>query len=184
MEPDELVATAIAASAEVVRGVRPDQLSAPTPCDDWEVRALVNHLLQVAHAVELAGRGQPIGGEVWQSERIGGDWAGSLERALGAWAGSPGDGPVDFGGGPMPRPYVATMLASDLIIHGWDLARATGQELHCPEDAARLTHAFIAETAEQGRSMKLYAEPVAVPDNASLMDQALALSGRDPRWTR
>jgi uncharacterized protein (TIGR03086 family) len=83
----------------------------------------------------------------------------------------------------MPAPAVATMLASDLVIHGWDLARATGQDFRCDDAVADMIHRFVADTAAQGRGMGLYAEPVPVADGAPALDRTLGLSGRDPQWT-
>jgi uncharacterized protein (TIGR03086 family) len=188
MQLSPLVADAATETATVVRGVKPDQLDLPTPCRDWAVRALANHLMQVVEALDLAGRGGPVPGELWQADRMAGDWAARFDelarRAAGAWSSpSAPAGTLDLGGAPMPAPAVATMLASDLVLHGWDLARATGQQLRCSPVLAELALGFIAETAEQGRAMGLYGPPVAVADDAAPLDRALALSGRDPHWT-
>ncbi|MGN9911581.1 TIGR03086 family metal-binding protein [Phytohabitans sp. LJ34] len=164
---------AITETSAVLRGVEPDQLGLPTPCRDWDVRTLANHLLQVATALGLAGRGEPIPDGVWGRELIADGWAdrfGSLAvpATTSDWAGA--------------APVIAAMLASDVVLHGWDLARATGQEYRCDPAAAEVAHRFVAETGEQGRRMGIYAEPVPVAADAPVLDRALGLSGRDPGW--
>ncbi|MFC7547349.1 TIGR03086 family metal-binding protein [Plantactinospora sp. GCM10030261] len=182
-----LLDKSISMAATVVRGVGPGQFQAPTPCVEWNVRALTNHLLQVASALHLAGRRRPVPEELWSHDLMTVEWADRFDEesraAVVAWA-HPGssNGMVQMGAAEMPAPMIATMLASDLAIHGWDLARATGQDYHWDGDVAEVTHRFVTEMAEQGRQMGIYATPVPVADTASVFDRALALSGRDPSW--
>lgn len=187
MQLNELVEKAAGETASVMRGVRPHQLGAPTPCGDWEVEKLANHLLQVVRALRLAGRGEAVPGELWGSDLMSGEWARTFgddaDAATEAWV-DPASwaGSRNLAGADLPAYVVATMLAGDLVIHGWDLARATGQSYRCDDAVAEATHGFIVETGDQGRQMKIYGPPVPVPDEASLLDKALALSGRDPHW--
>jgi uncharacterized protein (TIGR03086 family) len=74
----------------------------------------------------------------------------------------------------------AAMFVSDVAIHGWDLARATGQSYRCDPDVAESTYRFVVDMAEQGRQMGIYAAPVPVADGAPAFERALARSGRDP----
>lgn len=187
MQLHQLVATVATETSNVVRGVKPDQLSAPTPCMDWDVRALANHLLQVISALNLAGRGEPVPDELWARDLMSEEWAerfeGEARQAVEAWADPAAlENMVSMGSNEMPAPFVASMLASDLVIHGWDLARATGQDYHCDDAAAEIAHRFVADTGEQGRGMGIYAKPVPVADEASALDRSLGLSGRDPQW--
>jgi uncharacterized protein (TIGR03086 family) len=184
MQTDDLVARAAAAAGELVRGTTPDQLGAPTPCRDWDVRALTNHLLQVVTALELAGRDAAVPGDLWTRDLMPAD--GFADRARGAaaaWA-RPGalDRSVAMGPMTMPAPQIRDMLVADLAIHGWDLACATGQPLACADAVGEAAERFVTATAEQGRSMGLFADAVPVPPGASALDRAVALSGRDPGW--
>jgi uncharacterized protein (TIGR03086 family) len=189
MQLHAVIDTSIADTARVVRGVTPDQLDAPTPCADWDVRALTNHLLQVATALHLAGVRQPVPDDLWGRDLMDQGWAGTFDdegrAGSAAWAGPEAmDGMVTMGGAQMPAPMIATMLAGDLALHAWDLARATGQDHHCGDEVATVVCRFLTDTAEQGRRMGIYAEPVTVADTAPAFERALALSGRDPRWSR
>jgi uncharacterized protein (TIGR03086 family) len=183
-----LLADAATSAASTVRGVQPDQLGASTPCQDWQVRQLVNHLLQVTTALRLAGNGEPVPNDVWGRDLMSGDgWAATLDsqarQAIEAWAEPKAwEGTVSFGGSEMPASMVATMLASDLVIHGWDLARATDQEYTCLDDTAEMAHGFVQGMGEQGRGMGIFADPVPVAEYASALDRAVGLSGRDPAW--
>ena len=187
MELNRLTAAAATEAVNVVRGVKPDQLRAPTPCHDWDVQALTNHLLQVISGLSLAGRDQAVPQDLWESDLMSDDWAGQFadeaRRGVTAWANSAAWGTIRMGSTEMPASLVATMLASDLVIHGWDLARATGQDYRCDDEVAEVTYRFIVDSAEQGRGMGIFARPVPVADDAPTLDRALALSGRDPRWT-
>jgi len=89
---------------------------------------------------------------------------------------------VGMGSAEMPAAMTATMLASDLVIHGWDLARATGQEYRCLDDTAEMTRRFVEDSSEQGRDMGIYGAAVPVGEQAPALDIALGLSGRDPGW--
>ena len=161
-------------TAAVVRGVKSDQLGDPTPCAAWDVRALISHVCQVVTAVELAGHGGPIPSELWTRERAD----AAFGAAARAWD-EPPAGPIDMGGQEMPAPVVGAMLGADLVVHGWDLARATGQAWDVPAgDAERFLQGFVA----QGRQMGLFADPVPVAADAGPLDRVLGLSGRDPAW--
>jgi uncharacterized protein (TIGR03086 family) len=187
MQLDAVVRKAVAETAAVVHGVKPDRLGAPTPCTDWDVRTLGNHLLQVVTALNLAGRGQPVPGELWTSELMTDDWAERFDdegrAAVDAWdRAAAWDGMVRMARAEMRAPLIATMLASDLTIHGWDLARATHQHYGCDDDVAEATLRFLADTGEQGRQMGIYAPARPVAESAPAFERVLALSGRDPHW--
>lgn len=183
MQLHTVLVRAFADTAAVVRGVTPEQLGAATPCADWDVRALTNHVLQVGYALRLAGRRAPFPDDLWTRDLIGAD--GPSDRfdddrrdALEAWSEPAAwEGKVDLGV-PMTAPEAVTMLVSDLAIHGWDLARATGRDYRCDNAVAAVTRDFLAATGEQGRQMGIFAAALPVPAGASAFEEALALSGR------
>src|SRR6266540_2024713 len=76
------LATITMQTANVVRGVKPDQLDAPTPCRDWDVGTLTNHLLQVVTALDLAGRGQPVPSDLWERDLPRDDGGARLGRGV------------------------------------------------------------------------------------------------------
>jgi uncharacterized protein (TIGR03086 family) len=170
----------------VVRGVRPDHLEMPTPCRDWDVRTLANHLLHVVEGLRLAGLGEAVPDDLWARDAMSPDWAdrfaATADAAVAAWsAPAAWQRTVAMSGSAVPATVLASMFGSDLVLHGWDLARSTGQDL--PGSGAELTLRFLLETGDQGRAMGLYADPVPVADTAPALTRAVALSGRDPQWT-
>jgi uncharacterized protein (TIGR03086 family) len=88
-------------------------------------------------------------------------------------------------GGPMelPASLVGGMVVGELVVHGWDLARATGKHPEWADDLLGYLHEEIAKSAEQGREMGVYGPEVAVPASSSTLDHVLGLTGRNPAWT-
>ncbi|MFE4515368.1 hypothetical protein ACFRMQ_14395 [Kitasatospora sp. NPDC056783] len=82
----------------------------------------------------------------------------------------------------MPAAGIARMLVLELLPHGWDVARATGGRIEVDEELALPAGEIAAENAELYRQYAGFAEPVALPEDASAWERAPASSGRDPRW--
>jgi uncharacterized protein (TIGR03086 family) len=125
MQLATLISRAASDTGAVLRAVRPAQLAAPTPCAEWDVRTLVNHVLQVSAALALAGRGGPVPSELWTRELAGDDVAERFDADVAVAAVEWPAAPILLGTYEMPAASVAAMLVCDLAIHGWDLARAT-----------------------------------------------------------
>jgi uncharacterized protein (TIGR03086 family) len=190
MELHEKMAVAGTAAVQVVRGVTPDQLDAPTPCPDWDVRTLVNHLiLWSAFRSETAARKQPADEtHTEDTDFTTGDWADTfatqLDRAIAAWS-EPGatDGETGLAGGTMPATVIATMMLAELVVHGWDLASATGQELAVDPEVLDVVREFGVTMGPMGRQMGAFGDEVSVPESAPPLDRVLGALGRDPYWT-
>jgi len=184
----ELMPRAAAATATVVRGVTPDTLSAPTPCTDFDVRALLNHLLFYGPTLAGAGRKELVPLPAADVNLASGDWAGTLLAVLddvaSAWSTQAAwDGATRMvGPNEMPAPVIGGMLVGELALHGWDLARATGQTIVLDDALLTYLHEQLSGTAEQGRQMGAYGPEIAVPASASTLDKVLGLTGRDPAW--
>ena len=168
----------------VLRGIAKEQLDAPTPCREFTVRALISHLLQWGPMLVAAGHKQVAGPS---QEEVGDGWLPVLEAQtadlVAAW--SPDQawrGSTPMGGPPMPAPTVGGLVLGELVVHGWDLARATGQDVSWPDEVVTRAYAAAKETAEQGRAMGMYGPAVAVPAESSTMDRLLGVTGRDPQW--
>lgn len=186
------IASAARPFVEIVRNVKPDQLANPTPCSEFTVRRLVNHLLFWGPSLVGAARKEPVPPPAESESDVdlaGEGWATALEaqaeRTAAAWGEPDAWAGVTRMGGPMelPAELVGGMVAGELVVHGWDLARATGQRSEWDEDVLRYVHGEVARSAELGRSMGIYGPEVAVPADASTLDHLLGLSGRDPGWT-
>jgi uncharacterized protein (TIGR03086 family) len=191
MPDSEFVARAATPLVEIIRAVTPDQLGARTPCAEYDVRQLVNHLLFWGPSLEGAARKEsvppPASAEA-DVDLTEGDWANALDRHLsrtvaawsdpGAWEGSTRmGGPTE-----LPASLVGGMVVGELVVHGWDLARATGQHPTWDDDLLEYLHEEIAKSAEQGRAMKIYGPEVPVSASSSTLDRLLARTGRNPTW--
>jgi hypothetical protein len=82
-----------------------------------------------------------------------------------------------------PAADIAAMLIMEMVLHGWDIARATGQEYRAGDALARALLETVQAQAELFRQYQGFAEAKTIPDGASAFDRALSLSGRDPHWT-
>lgn len=179
------------AAAHVVGNVRPGQFGDPTPCTEWDVRTLLNHLiLWTSHSLERRAHGESVAPELMDkdfaaSPSFAAEYRAQLDRALDAWS-DPAVWERDLNvmGSPTPASDVAAMQIIELVLHGWDLAAATGQVYAVPAATAEAALTAIEANAELFRQYKGFGEPVEVPPGASALEKALALSGRDPNWGR
>jgi uncharacterized protein (TIGR03086 family) len=168
----------------IVEGVRDDQLDAPTPCTDWTLRDLLAHVQQFATVFTCNARKT----EVTWVDGLPEDWRTALPQQLAelarAWQEpSAWQGRVSAGGVEMSAEDNAVVAAEELVVHGWDLARATGQ--HLEPGSASLAHLerFLEVFAGPLASGKgPYGPAVPVPADAPRWDRLLGLAGRDPGW--
>ncbi|WP_436775586.1 TIGR03086 family metal-binding protein [Yinghuangia sp. YIM S09857] len=190
MELHEHLSASAAEAARIARGVDPALLDGATPCAEMDTRALLNHwILYTAYGLEKRALREPLPA-AWLDRDFTAepDWAeayaAQLDRAVAAWSDPAAwEGEIPLGDGfAMPAPEVAKMIVKELVVHGWDVAKATGQELRCAPATAETVLAVVEEYAETYREYKGFADPVPVPDGAPALDRALALSGRDPGW--
>ena len=181
---------AAAETARVVGRVKPEQLTAPTPCTGWDLHALVNHvILWTAYSAERRARDEPIPEELMTRDfaaepGFAADYAAQLDRAVAAWS-SPRawEGELKVMGSPTPAADVGALLVAEMVLHGWDVARAIGEDYRVPGDVATAVYRAVEANAELFRKYEGFAAAVEVPGSAPLLDRALALSGRDPAWT-
>jgi uncharacterized protein (TIGR03086 family) len=177
-------------TAKVARAVTREQLSGPTPDTEWDVRTLANHLvLWTGYNFELRARGESASEELQQRDFTAApDWAqdysAQLDRALAAWS-DPAvwEGEIKMGDSSMPAASVAGMMLLELVLHGWELAVATGQEFRVPGMVDAATLGLVEEYGEMYRQYQGFAEPLPVAPDTAMFERALALSGRDPKWT-
>ena len=179
-----------AEAARVARGVRPERLSDPTPCTEFDLRALVNHwVLYTSHGLECRALRRPIpeplaGRDFTADPDWAQQYAAQLDRAVAAWA-DPAvwEGEVDLGFAVTPATTIASLLIKEMAVHGWDVAVATGQRFEVSAGTAAFLLRVVEEGAEMYRRYDGFADPVPVADEASDFERALAVSGRDPRWS-
>jgi uncharacterized protein (TIGR03086 family) len=190
MELRALMERASEAAIEVVRGVEPDQFDGPTPCPEFDVRALTNHLiLWTGYLAYTAGLKQPPGdvGETYDFIAEPG-WAETYTTQSAAaaqvWSKPEAwDGETGLSGkGSMPAPFIGGIILGEWLLHGWDLAVATGQTLTVDDELATALYEDTVRKAEMARQYKMFGPEVSVAESAPLLDRALGLAGRDPHW--
>lgn len=192
MDQTDLMAAAAAPLPKLVRAVDSDHLRASTPCSEWDVRALVNHQLFWGPSLVGAARKDsvppPAPGES-DVDLTAGDWQQAFEQHIDAlvtaWSEPEAwEGMTVMALSPrMPAPMIGGMVVGELVVHGWDLARATGQEPDWEPEVLDRLHQELTMTADQGRQLGVYAPEVPVPANAPMLARVLGLTGRDPSWT-
>ena len=189
MDLIDLYRRSVAGFTDRVRQVRPDQWSAPTPCTDWDVRALVNHVVFEERWIRplLAGATVEEVGDRFDGDLLGADPAGAAAGAADdADAAVTGPGALDrtvhlsFGDFPAAD-YLRQMLA-DHLVHAWDLAAAIGADRTLHPEAVAECARWFAGVEDAYRSGGAIGPRVAVPPDASEQDRLIAGFGRDPAW--
>ncbi|MEU3601303.1 TIGR03086 family metal-binding protein [Streptomyces sp. NPDC006798] len=181
------------AVVRLLGGVDDARLEAPTPCPDYAVRELLGHLSMLATAFRDAGRkdlGQTTNTAPDSARPVlERDWRDVLPVRLRelatAWSRPEAwEGMTRAGGVTMPAEIAGRVALDELIVHGWDLAVATGQPYDPPEDGLRVAHDLLAAAGEDDPTRgTIFGPPVPVPADAPLLDRVVALSGRRPDWS-
>ncbi|WP_037559686.1 TIGR03086 family metal-binding protein [Spirillospora albida] len=179
------------AAVRIVREVPDDRLDAPTPCPDWDLRALVNHFLYWNACGETAARRRPPAGpgedhdftaEPGWADRF----AEQAARTAAAWDDPAAwEGATSLTGGKdgMPASVIGGIVLSELVLHGWDVAAALGRDPGFPPGVLDAVWGHLVPTAEMGREFGAFGAEVPVPADAPLLHRVLGLAGRDPHWT-
>ena len=190
MELYEAFDRAVASTAGIVKAVRPDQAGAPTPCTEWEVRDLLNHIIGTLWLSEalLAGRTprHPMApGGLPGTDLACQDPAAAYAEASAAalTAASVGDTltrahttPL----GDMPGPALAGFTTLDIAVHGWDLAKATGQPAGLDDALTAHVLAFAQLAITPGSRAPRIGPAMPVAADAPLTDRLVAFMGRQP----
>ena len=181
--------------ARLLDGVSDDHLANPTP-SDCDVATLLDHLMGLTLAVTWAAEKAAAEHGGSQAPQASADaldpaWRSVLPQRLdalaAAWATPDAwEGMTEAGGLPMPGEVSGLVALDEVVLHGWDLAKGTGQDFSCDPASAEAVMAFAASSAapEQAASREgLFGPPVPVPEDAPTFDRALGFAGRDPGWT-
>jgi uncharacterized protein (TIGR03086 family) len=174
---------------EVLAGIADDQLTNPTPCTEYTVGDLVDHVDQVAvGGIALARRTAelPDIGARPDAANLDTRWRHSITqhvRELGeAW-----DDPAAWQGkGNVPgleqlsSETWGKVSFTELVVHGWDIAQATGQPFDLPEDLLRSCLDHVVEFVPNAPLPNLWGPPVDVAPDAALLDRIVAITGRTP----
>ena len=162
----------------VVAGIRPDQLDAPTPCDDYSVRGVLEHMITGATAFAAAYRGTaPVEPDIRDPLGSFGDVLGDLVEAISAPGALDQTVPAPFGA--VPGETFARFVVLDGLVHGWDMATATGQAYDPPEELVKAADAFAHQAIDPLRDGgQTFADPVEPRADASPIERLANYTGR------
>lgn len=159
-------------AGDILAAIHADELESPTPCADWRVRDLADHLTTAPARFLAMARGEEI------------DWAATPEVAEGSWAATfrtTGDDLIHhWHGQPDDQVAQADWQTAEIAVHTWDLARATGHGGTLDDEVAERALAFLQASLTADNRGPVFGAAVAVADDAPAYDRLAAFAGRDP----
>jgi uncharacterized protein (TIGR03086 family) len=168
----------------LIRTVRPEDLAKPTPCAEWDVQALVNHMTGVCQMYAAIFRGQPVDLPNPLAESASEPPATAYSQAAAALLAAmqaPGvfEGTLPQPFRRLPRAVGAQICVGDQMVHTWDLAQALGRPYTMPEDLATATLELALQVPESDiRGPNAFGPAVEYPPDASVQTRLLAFAGR------
>jgi uncharacterized protein (TIGR03086 family) len=180
---------------KLIVGLSDDDLERPTPCPDYELGDLLEHINTLGWVFTAAAQkdmeklaNRPGYGN---AANLPDDWRTSIPSRLAAMADAWRDpaaweGMTRIGGGDTPGEVCGLIGIDELVVHGWDVARASGQAYELDDTSlagARAALLLFQKPGEVAAPGGAFAGVVDVPEEAPLLDHVVALSGRDPSWT-
>jgi uncharacterized protein (TIGR03086 family) len=179
--------SALAATRPIVAGVAHHQWTAPTPADQWDVRTLLNHIVsgnlwaaELAAGRTIADVGDRLDGDVLGADRIAAYDTSAAAAAAAFEAPGALDAPCAVSYGPVPGSVYAGHRFIDVLVHGWDLAKATGQDTTIDAGLVEACLAVVEPQADMMRAAGAFGPRVDTPANADPQTRLLALLGRRP----
>ena len=176
---------ALAHTRRIVAGVAPDQWGDPTPCDDWDLRALVNHVVAGNFWVAPLLEGQTIedvgtryDGDVLGSDPLAAYDRSSLEAQTAGSAPGALEAPCALSYGTVPGAVYLGHRILDVVIHGWDIAKATGQDPTIGPELVERCRAIMEPELGLIQGSGMFGTPVTVDEDASAEARLLATIGR------
>jgi uncharacterized protein (TIGR03086 family) len=178
-----LLARALDQTGALIARTTPDQAGVPTPCTEFNLRALINHTVY-----DLRRFRQMIGGPeagAPDADLIGEDWHGAYSKAaqelVDDWRQRGTEGNMQLGRlGEMPATWAVGQHLADIACHGWDVARATGQETTGDREVGEAALAWAKQSLKPELRGQAFGPEVKVPDSAPLYDRLAAFFGRTP----
>lgn len=171
--------------ATLVAAVPEDALGRPTPCAEYTVGDLLDHIAGVSPAFVAAARKTPLDGASPEggAANLAPDWRtripADLDALVEAWRDPAAwEGMTAAGGVDLPGDLAGRVALDELVLHGWDLAKAVGQPAGYDGPGLDDVHQMVLQFQGAG----IFGPAVPVPEEAPLFDQILGLAGRDPAW--
>lgn len=176
---------ACARMIDLLTRVTAARLDDPTPCAEYSVADLIDHVDSVSQAFIAFARHDAGGGQA-PAARVGDYWRDSVTKHVGAlgeawddpaaWQGSTTAGELD-----LPNERWANIALTEMVVHGWDLAAAIGADFELPEATVLACYDHVSVFVPNAPVEGLWGPPVEVPADAPLLDRLVAVTGRNPR---
>ena len=185
--PIEVYESVVKALMPIMAGVTASQLSSTTPCTEWTVQSLINHALAVqvfgGSVLSKASPDMASMGNVdhaLPSEGAEAAFKSITDTTLAALKRANLEDTVETPFGAMPAGNFIMIPITDMIIHKWDLAKATGQGTSLDSGLAEVGLQVLQGALAKGRDPNFFAAEISLPATASVQDKLLAFSGRQP----
>ena len=171
-QPIVTLSRALDQAGDVLATVHADDLDKPTPCGEWSVRDLANHLASGPARFLQMSRGEEV------------DWSATPRVSDGTWATTFRSGADDlihhWHDQPEDQTDGAGWQTAEIAVHTWDLARAIKRADDLDDDVAEAGLAFLQQGLTDENRGSVFAAPVSVADDAPAYDRLAAFAGRDP----
>jgi uncharacterized protein (TIGR03086 family) len=186
MDPITRLDASVQQAQSVVDHITVDQYRRPTPCADWDVGAVINHMLQALVMFRESGEKGRVDLETLSGDLRGDDAAEAIGRiggeAVAAWS-APGklDEVAHLPFGDFPAAMALQLPAMDMVVHSWDLAQATDAPAYWDAALVEDTWAFVSQAfADPAMRGDDFGDPVPVSDDADALTKTVAFLGRTP----
>ena len=169
----------LAVLRKVVHTIAHDDLSKQTPCREFDVRQLTNHLMNSITTIgKAAGAEFP---ERDESESVERQVVLAARPALDAWHDRGLEGTATIGPNEAPAKMLVAILSIEFLVHAWDYAKATGHAVDAPDSVADYVMGLAEQIiTPQGRTDVGFDQPVPMPDDAGVFERLIAYTGRRP----
>jgi uncharacterized protein (TIGR03086 family) len=179
--------------AALIRNISDDRLAGLTPCAEYSLGDLVDHVGEFALAFAAAARKDVANsgtqGPSPDASHLVDDWRTRIPADLDAlaeawrepeaWTGMTQAGGID-----LPGEVAGIVALDELVLHGWDVARASDQPYECDPESLEAVQGFVEQFSAPGADRGgLFGPVVDVPDDAPRLDRVIGLAGRDPNWS-
>jgi len=199
-DPRPVFARAVAIGGDVIAGVKPDQLHGPTPCTEFDVSVLLDHLVMVLERTAAIGRGEPAMSvqPVARTDGWADAWRAAAHATRDAWSDEATlDRKVELPWTTMPGADLLRLYTSEVTVHTWDLATATGQRPVWDDEVVGVAFAAMQQQLPaEGRKAVIeeamkhlppgtpivfpFADAVEVPASSPPIDRLVGWTGRVP----
>ena len=180
--PVELFEKATSGINKIISGIKQDQIDAQTPCSEWKVKDLIEHLIGGASHLNAAMGGGDSPSSEGDVAKLSASFTSVVADLLQKASNPPAlEAQVATPAGEMSAGQFIGILSLDNLVHTWDLAKATGQDTALDPALTEACYGmFVPALIDMARPHGAFGPAVSVPDNASTQDKLLGYTGRQP----